>query len=64
MRQQAGSSLWKEGFIANYRPQVLFIPNLFIAGSSVFHTGGCANPTLTIVALALWLADHIKVLLN
>ena len=36
------------------------IPNLFVAGSSVFPTAGYANPTLTIVALALRLADHIK----
>jgi choline dehydrogenase-like flavoprotein len=34
--------------------------NLFIAGSSVFPTGGWANPTLTIVALAARLADHLK----
>ena len=33
--------------------------NLFIAGSSVFTTGGAANPTLTIVALALRLADRL-----
>jgi len=33
---------------------------LFIAGSSVFTTGGAANPTLTIVALALRLADHLN----
>ena len=34
--------------------------NLFVAGSSVFPTTGNANPTLTIVALALRLADHLK----
>jgi choline dehydrogenase-like flavoprotein len=34
--------------------------NLFIAGSSVFATGGAAPPTLTIVALALRLADRVK----
>jgi choline dehydrogenase-like flavoprotein len=36
------------------------LENLFIAGSSVFPTSGFANPTLTIVALAHRLADHIK----
>ncbi|MCB1968893.1 MAG: GMC family oxidoreductase [Geminicoccaceae bacterium] len=34
--------------------------NLYIAGSSVFPTSGMANPTLTIVALAIRLADHLK----
>lgn len=28
-------------------------PNLFVLGSSVFPTGGCVNPTLTIAALTL-----------
>lgn len=36
------------------------LSNLFIAGSSVFPTGGAANPTLTIIALAIRLADHVK----
>jgi choline dehydrogenase-like flavoprotein len=34
--------------------------NLYVAGSAVFATSSQANPTLTIVALALRLADHIK----
>jgi choline dehydrogenase-like flavoprotein len=40
--------------------QVHGISNLFIASSSVFPTGGYANPTLTILALALRVADHVK----
>ncbi len=36
------------------------IANLFVAGSSVFPAYGYANPTLTIVALAIRLADHLK----
>jgi choline dehydrogenase-like flavoprotein len=34
--------------------------NLYIAGSSVFPTCGYANPTLTIVAMALRLAEHLR----
>ncbi len=34
-------------------------PNLFVAGSSVFPVGGYVNPTLTIAALAMRLADTI-----
>jgi choline dehydrogenase-like flavoprotein len=38
------------------------IANLYMAGSSVFSNAGISNPTLTIIALALRLADHIKTL--
>lgn len=40
------------------------LENLYIAGGSIFPTGGYANPSLTIVALALRLADHLKSTLN
>ena len=36
------------------------VTNLYVAGSSVFPTGGYVTPTFTIVALALRMADHIK----
>jgi choline dehydrogenase-like flavoprotein len=36
------------------------VSNLFIASSAVFPTSSQANPTLTIVALALRLATHLK----
>lgn len=36
------------------------LDNFFIASSSVFPTSGNVNPTLTIVALAIRLADHLK----
>jgi choline dehydrogenase-like flavoprotein len=36
------------------------VDNLYVAGSSVFPTSGASNPTLTLVALTLRLADHLK----
>jgi choline dehydrogenase-like flavoprotein len=36
------------------------VENLFVAGSSVFPTCGYANPTWTIVAMTLRLADHLR----
>ncbi len=35
------------------------VANLYIGGSAVFPTSGANTPTLTIVALALRLADHL-----
>jgi choline dehydrogenase-like flavoprotein len=39
-------------------------PNLFLAGSAVLPTSSQANPTLTAVALALRLADHLATILR
>ncbi|WP_180126233.1 GMC oxidoreductase [Rhodoferax sp. BLA1] len=50
--------------VVNADARVHSIDNLYIAGSAVFPTGGYANPTLTIVALALRLADHLKARLS
>ena len=33
--------------------------NLYVAGSSIFPTSGLSNPTLTILAMTLRLADHL-----
>lgn len=35
------------------------VENIHVAGSSVFPTAGFANPVLTVLALAIRLADHI-----
>jgi choline dehydrogenase-like flavoprotein len=40
------------------------VDNLFVAGSSVFPTYGASNPTLTIVAMALRLADKLREVLQ
>jgi choline dehydrogenase-like flavoprotein len=40
------------------------LTNLFIAGPSVFPTGGHANPILTLIALTLRLSDHITTALK
>jgi len=36
------------------------ISNLYIAGASVYVTAGAVNPTLTLIALTIRLADHLK----
>lgn len=40
------------------------VDNLYIAGCSVFPTYGLSNPTLTIVALAFRLAEHLRDVLD
>jgi choline dehydrogenase-like flavoprotein len=36
------------------------VKNLFIVDGSIFVTAGAVNPTCTIQALALYIADNIK----
>jgi choline dehydrogenase-like flavoprotein len=36
------------------------VENVFLAGASVFPTSGSANPTFTIVALSIRLAEHLR----
>ena len=40
------------------------VSNLSVAGSSLFPTSGAANPTLTLLALALRQSDHIAGVLS
>jgi choline dehydrogenase-like flavoprotein len=49
----------KEG-VVDPQGKVHGIANLYVAGGSAFPTGGYANPTLTMIAMALRLADHLK----
>jgi choline dehydrogenase-like flavoprotein len=46
--------------VVNENCRMHTVANLYIGGSSLFPTGSACNPTLTIVALALRLADHLK----
>jgi GMC oxidoreductase len=44
--------------------RVHYTRNLYVAGSATFPTSGQANPMLTIVAMALRLAQHLEVKLD
>jgi choline dehydrogenase-like flavoprotein len=57
--QERKSSYPRQG-VVDAQCQVYGADNLCIAGSAVFLTAGHANPTLTIVALALRLAEYLK----
>ncbi len=49
----------KDDGVVDANLKVWDMSNLYIAGSSVFPSGGHANPTLTITQLALRLAEHL-----
>jgi choline dehydrogenase-like flavoprotein len=53
-----------ESSVVDANCKVHHVDNLYIASSAVFPTSGQANPTLTIVALSLRLADHLAKKLN
>ncbi|MGE8063648.1 FAD-dependent oxidoreductase [Pseudomonas sp. NPDC089569] len=40
--------------------KVFGVENLYVAGSSVFATGGACNPTMPLLQLAVRLADHLN----
>ena len=48
-----------EDGVVNQFGQAHDVPNLFISDGSQFTTGAAANPTLTIVALAIRQAEYI-----
>jgi choline dehydrogenase-like flavoprotein len=48
-----------EDGVVNAFGQAHDVPNLFVSDGSQFTTGGAANPTLTIVALAIRQAEHL-----
>lgn len=47
------------GSVVDQHCRVHGVANLYVAGGAVFATSGQANPTLTILALALRLGDHL-----
>ena len=49
----------REGVVDSTQ-KIFGVDNLYLAGSSVFATGGHANPTFTIVQMTLRLADHLN----
>jgi choline dehydrogenase-like flavoprotein len=49
----------KQG-VVDAHARVHGLANLYLAGAGVFTTAGAANPTLTIVALALRLAERLR----
>jgi choline dehydrogenase-like flavoprotein len=50
--------------VVNPDGRVHYVDNLYVAGSATFPTSGQANPMLTIVAMALRLAQHLEMRLG
>ena len=50
--------------VVNADGRVHHVANLYVVGSATFPSSGQANPMLTIVAMALRLAQHLKIRLG
>jgi len=53
----------KDG-VVDFNQRVHGLENFYIAGSSVFPTGGGCNPTMTVLMTSLRLAKHLVSLVN
>ncbi len=53
-------SVRAEDGVVDTQCRVHGLDNLYVAGCSVFPTSGIANPTLTLIALAMRMSDHLK----
>lgn len=63
---QTGGTTMSEhpsGGVVDTQLRVHGVANLFLASCSVFPTAGSANPTFTLLALTVRLADHLRTLL-
>ena len=49
----------ERGGVVDRDNRVFGVDNLYVSGACTFPTSGTANPTLTVVALTLRLADHL-----
>lgn len=50
----------RENAVVDPDCRVFDTKNLYVAGTSVFPTGSCVNPTMNAVALAFRLGEHLK----
>lgn len=56
----AGTARMGANGVVDADGRVRALSGAYVCGSATFPTSGCTNPTLTIIALALRLADHLK----
>jgi hypothetical protein len=60
----AGMSESPSAGVVNADGRVHHVDNLYVSGSATFPTSGQANPMLTIVAMAMRLAQHLEIRLG